>query len=52
VGGCSETWRAICKMHRGKKIVNERNGQLQAINAGNQTIYFIGAKHSGKTKRG
>jgi len=39
-------------MHRGKKIVNERDGQLQAIDARNQTVYFIRAKHSGKTQRG
>jgi len=39
-------------MHRGKKIFNAYNGQLQAINARNQTVYFIGAKRSGKPKRG
>jgi len=38
-------------MHRGEKIVNARDGQLQTTNARNQTVYFIGTKHSGKTKR-
>lgn len=51
VGGCSKTRRGICKMYRGKKIINERDGQLQAINASDQTVYFIRAKHSGKTQR-